>query len=225
LLTQALEITAARLPTFTVVQATDPAELDTQSRVSERFPAPSRMYKYRLQDPALWRARFERPIFGLAIRKTDAILTSFAENRFATDIAIDGAADDYFGFAAMLAGRLTLVQTGQQASSTEGHGLAYRTGPGTRFLTGDDSRRATVFLKVADVTAALEHMLDARLRTPLAFRPDIDWSRGLAASLKGQFDIVLGEFRRPDGVADNAVALAAMTDLLAVLVLRAVPDP
>jgi AraC-like DNA-binding protein len=88
---------------------------------------------------------------------------------------------------------------------------------------GDDCLRSNVFLKVEDVVAMLEHLLDARLRTPLEFRSEVDWTRGLAASLKRHFDIVLEDFARPDGIADNPVALAAMTDLLARLVLVAVP--
>ncbi|BDG73110.1 AraC family transcriptional regulator [Roseomonas fluvialis] len=219
----ALAFDVSRLPTFNVVQAADPAELDSQSRVSDRFPTPSRMYKYRLRDRALWRMRFDAPIFGLAIRCAGGILASHGENRFATDIAIDGEADDYYGFATIQRGRMTLVQNGDEATGSADHGLAYRTGADTRFAMGDECLRTNVFLKVGEVTRVLEHLLDARLREPLQFRPTVDWTDGLAASLRRQLDVVMEEFGRPDGMADNAVALASMTDLLTRLVLVALP--
>jgi transcriptional regulator GlxA family with amidase domain len=90
-------------------------------------------------------------------------------------------------------------------------------------VTSDDSLRTNVFLKVAEVEQALEQMLDQRLRTPLEFRPSLDLSCGLAASLQFQLNFVMREFGRPDGIADNIVALAATTDLLLALILRAAP--
>jgi len=220
---RALAVDADRLPTFSVVQAADPAELDSRSRVSDRFPAPSRVFKYQLRDRALWHTRFDTPIFGLAIRNAGAILASHGENRFATDVGIEGDPDDYFGFAMIQRGRMTVVQNGVDATGDADRGLAYRTGPATRFMIGDDCLRSNVFLKVGEVTAALEHLIDGRLRKPLEFRPGIDWTHGLGASLKRQLDFVLEEFGRPDGIADNSVALASMTDLLARLVLVALP--
>ena len=220
---RALALDADRLPTFSVVQTADPAELDSRSRVSERLPASSRMYTYRLQDRALWRTRFDTPIFGLAIRSAGAILVSHGENRFATDVGIDGDPDGYFGFATIRRGRMAAVQNGEEAASDADQGLAYRTGPAMRFMLGDDCLRTNVFLKVGEVTAALEHLVDRRLRKPLEFWPGIDWTHGLGGSVKRQLDFVLEEFGRPDGMADNAVALASMTDLLARLVLVALP--
>jgi AraC-like DNA-binding protein len=216
-------IDPARLTTFNVVQATDPADLDGRSRVSERFPAQSRMYKYRLLDPALWRMRFDQPIFSLAIRSAGSIMSSLGENRFATQVAVDGDADDYFGLSTMLRGRLSIMQNGEQTTSRDGHGFVYRTGAGTRILISDESLRATVFLRVEEVERALEHMLDRRLRRPLEFGSHMDWSGGLTASLKSQLEFVMREFQRTDGIADNPVALASMTDLLTTLALRAVP--
>lgn len=65
--------------------------------------------------------------------------------------------------------------------------------------------------------------MDERLRIPLEFRPSLDWSHGLLASLKWQLDFVMQEFKRRDGMASNPAALASMTDLLISLVLRAAP--
>lgn len=223
MLSEAFAIDPSRLAKFTVVQATDPAELDGFSRVSDRFAAPSRMYKYRLQDRALWRMRLAQPIFGLATRSAGSVLASLGASRFATEVAVEGDADDYFGFTTMLSGQVSLIHSGQQTTGSQGQGLAYRSRAGTQLLIGDASLRTNVFLKVAEVEGALEHVLDERLRRPLDFSPLVDWGVGLAASLKAQLDFLIHEFQRPDGIADNPVALASMTDLLTTLVLRAVP--
>ncbi|WP_170979435.1 AraC family transcriptional regulator [Roseomonas sp. HF4] len=220
---EAPTIDPARLATFHVVQATDSAELDGLSRVSERFPTQCRTYKYRLQDRALWRQRFDRPIFGLATRSAGSTLASLGENRFATEVAIDGPAVEYYAITTILRGGLTLGQNGRDTTVAEGQALVYRTAPGTRILTSDGSARSNLFIKVEDIETVLEQLLDQRLRKPLEFAPVLDWTHGLAASLRKQLDFMLGEFERPDGVVDNAAALASMTDLLVRLVLRAVP--
>jgi hypothetical protein len=66
-------------------------------------------------------------------------------------------------------------------------------------------------------------MLGNRLPERLAFKPGIDWTSGLAASLRGQIDFLMGEIKRQGGVADNRVALASLTDLMVSLVLRGIP--
>lgn len=208
---------------FTVVHANDPSELDARSRVSDRLPGSSRAYRYRLHDRTLWRMRFERPILGVAIRSAGPILVSHGESRFATEVSIEGQESDVFGFTAPLQGEMTLIQRGHSTTATSSRGLAYRLGPDTRLVTSDASVRTNVFVKVANIEGLLEHMLDGRLRKPLEFRPDLDWSSGLAASLKFQLDFVLREFERADGIAGNAVALASATDLLMVLILRGAP--
>ena len=55
-------------------------------------------------------------------------------------------------------------------------------------------------------------------------RPNLDWSSGLAASLKFQLDFVMHESQGSDGMASNPVALASMTDLLISLALRGAPQ-
>ena len=219
----ALSPDIARLAMFNVVRAIDPAELDSRSRVSDRLPGSSRDYRYQLRDRALWRMRFDSPIFSIAIRSAGPVLASHGEGRFATEVSLDGEESDVFGFTTLLQGDMTLIQRGDPTTATSSSGLAYRFGIDTRLVTSDDSVRTNVFIKVAEVEQALEHMLDQRLRTSLEFRPSLDWSCGLAASLKFQLDFVMREFGRPDGIADNAVALAATTDLLTALILRAAP--
>ncbi|WP_372623941.1 AraC family transcriptional regulator [Falsiroseomonas sp.] len=208
---------------FNVVHASDPAELDSRSRVSDRLPGSSRNYRYHLRDRALWRMRFDSPIFSVAIRSAGPILASHGESRFATEVSMEGDESDVFGFTTPLRGDMTLIQRGNPTTATSSRGLAYRLGRDTRLVTSDDSVRTNVFLKVTAVQEALEHMLDKRLHKPLEFRPSLDWSCGLAASLKFQLDFVIREFERPDGIAGNAVALASMTDLLMALILRGAP--
>jgi AraC-like DNA-binding protein len=222
---------ARRLAGFSLVTSCDPAELDSRSRVSDRLPEPSRVYRYQLSDRALWRTRFDTPIFSLATRSAGAVLVSHGDSRFATEVAIQGDEGDFYCFTTMLQGELTVaerdqvatIRHGDAASGQADRGLVCRPGHGTRILTSDQSMRTNVFIKVAEFEKALEHMLDARLREPLRFAPEIDWTRGLAASLRAQLGFVVDEFAKPDGLAGNAVALASMTDFLVTLALRAAP--
>jgi AraC-like DNA-binding protein len=205
---------------FNVVHATDPAELDSRSRVSDRLPGSSRDYRYQLCDRALWRRRFDNPILSVAIRSAGSILASHGESRFATEVAVQGEDSDVYGISMPVDGTMTLLQGAEPTVATASGGLLYRLGHGARLVTGDASSRTNVFIKATEVERALEQMLDQRLRQPLAFRPFLDWGGGLAASLRVQLDFVMREFGRPDGIADNAVALASTTDLLVALMLR-----
>ncbi len=216
-----LALDPARLTAFNVVSASNPADFERLLRASERVPDSSRSYEYRLRNPALRRARFDSPILRLAIRSTGPILACHGGSRFATEILHEGECSDFVGFTTVLQGEMTLVDGGVALTGTAARGLAFRPRHGTRILTSDGSARTNVFVRIRELETALEHMLDARLRSPLDFRSDIDWSRGLAASLKWQLAFLMQEFERPDGVAGNAVALASMTDFIVALVLRA----
>jgi AraC-like DNA-binding protein len=219
----ALAIDPAMRATFTVVHASDPGRLDGTTRVIERTAEPSRFYNYQLRDRALWPMRFKSPIFSMASRNAGSILATYVGNRFATDISIDGEDGDLFCFTAPLHGKITLVDNGDSTTATDSCGLAFRPGPGARLQISDHNARTNVFLKVSEVEDTLERTLDEHLRRPLKFRPSLDWSRGLAASLKFQLDFVMREFQRSDGVASNPVALASMTDLVISLALRGAP--
>ncbi|MGG5821978.1 helix-turn-helix transcriptional regulator [Falsiroseomonas sp. HW251] len=213
----------ARLMAFNVVSASDPAGFEDRLRVSERFPDASRSYKYRLLDSRLWRTRFANPILSLAIRSTGAILACHGGSRFATEVLHAGDDSNFVGFTTVLQGEMTLVERGVRTTATAERGLAFRPRDQTRILTSDESVRTNVFIRVSELEGALEHMLDARLRSPLDFGSDFDWTLGLAASLKWQLAFLMNEFERPDGVASNAVALASMTDFIVALALRAAP--
>jgi len=213
----------SRLAAFEVVSANDPAELDSRSRVSERLPEPSRVYKYRLCDPALWRMRFDSPILSIAMRSAGSLLASRGESRFATEVSIEGEDSDFFGFTAMQQGTLTLDQRGETTTGTVASGLAFRTGDRTRLIASDGCVRTHLFVRAGEIEGALEHMLDGHLSKPLEFRPALHWDGGLMTSLQSQLAFVMQEFGRPDGIAANPVALSSMTDFLATLILRAVP--
>jgi AraC-like DNA-binding protein len=208
---------------FATTLSADAAEFTASSRISTRLPGSSQEYEYRLRDRALWRRRFDRPIFALADRGAGAIAVCFAENRFGTEVTLGGDEASMFVVALPTRGALTLVQDGAATTADAAGGLVMRPSPRARVLFSDDCTRANVAIKVTEVEAALRHALDRDLRRPLEFAPGMDWTRGLAASLRRQLDAVIAEFRSRDGAADNPVALAALTELLVALLLRAVP--
>lgn len=213
-------VNPALLGMFDVVRAKDPDDLSGTMRVSERVVRSSRVYTYQLRDRALWRMRFDQPIFTLATRGAGSILASCVDSSFATDVSVDGDEGDLFCFTTMLAGHMRLEREGKSTTASNHVGLAWRPDPSTRLLISDDNARTNIFFKVTDLESALEHMLDDNLRHPLVFETHLDWSAGLAASLKRQLDFVIQEFQQVDGVASSPVALASLTDLLVSLVLR-----
>jgi len=221
--TPVLAVDPAALSTFDVVHVLDPREMDTGSGLTRRFPADSHMWSYRLQDRGLMRVRFDRPITSIAGRHIGKMRISHGANRFATQIDIGGDGIDAYCFSAISQGRVTLIQHGNETTSVGTNGLVFRGTPGTRVLSSDVNARRNLWIEAAALEYTLESLLGHRLRERLAFRPGIDWSSGLAASLRGQIDFLMREMTRQDGVADNPVALASLTDLVVSLVLRGVP--
>ena len=208
---------------FETTCSTDAAEFTARSRISARLPGSSQFYDYQLRDRALWRRRFDEPIYTMADRSAGAIEVCFATNRFSIEVTISGNESSVFVVAMPSKGVLTLLQGGAATTAGESGAIVTRPGPRGRAVFSDDGARANIAIKVAEVEAALRHALDRDLRRPLDFMPGLDWTRGLAASFKRQLDALLAEFQSPDGVADNPVALAATTDLLVTLMLRAAP--
>ena len=216
---QALPLDPARFGAFKVVRENDPRGVDSRSHWTRSPLTAASNYRFRLMDRALLRMRFDNPIFALAFRSAGPILTTYVKSQFATEISNEGESD-LFGFTTPLQGTMTFLRGGKSITGTTSSGLAYRFGPNMRTVTSDENVRNNVFVRVGQLEEALEHMLGERLRKPLEFRPFLDWSCGLTASLKFQLDFVMHEFQRPGGVADNAVALASTTDLLTTLILR-----
>jgi AraC-like DNA-binding protein len=208
---------------FKTVSSIDPAEFTSGSRISTRLPGASHHYDYQLLDRALWRMRFNEPIFAMADRCAGTIEACFAENRFSTEVRMSGDESSNLVVVMPLQGALTLLRDGVATTASQGGGLITRPGPRAQVVFSDAGVRANLCFKVSEVEGALRHALDRDLRRPLEFAPGLDWTRGLAVSLKRQLDAAFAEFQRLDGVADHPVALAFMTDLLVALLLRAAP--
>lgn len=211
------------LRSFRRIDVVDPAEMGADSRVSRRLPADSTVFSYRLQDRSLLRRRFDSPITRIAMRSIGDLRVCWIEDRFAARIDIGGDGVDRYCISTVLRGRKALVQAGTETSGGPPVGLIYRGAAGTCVLTSDANLRLNVWIQAHTLEAALEGMLGTKLRRPLAFRPAIDWGRGLAASLGGQIDLLLRELGREDGIADNPAAWASCTDMLTHLVLHGLP--
>ena len=219
LITPVLPVDAAALSTFNIINVIDPREMEDSSRP----PNDGAEWRYRLQDRRLTPANFDGPITSIAERYLGSMMIAHGGDRFATQVDIGGAGVDSYCFTAMFQGQVRLIQHGNETTGIGANGLVFRGTPGTRILTSDINARQSLWIEALALEHALEGMLGHQLRERLAFRPGIDWTRGLAASLRGQIDFLMREIRRQDGVADNPVALASLTDLLVSLALRAIP--
>jgi AraC-like DNA-binding protein len=219
LITPVLPVDPAALSTFNIINVLDPREMEDSSRP----PNDGAEWRYRLQDRRLMPVNFDGPITSIAERYLGSMMIAHGGDRFATQIDIGGDGIDAYCFTAMFHGRVTLIQHGKETTGISANGLAFRGAPGTRILTSDVNARQSLWIEAPALEDALESMLDSRLRERLAFKPGIDWTSGLAASLKGQIDFLMGEIKRQGGVADNPVALASLTDLVVSLVLRGIP--
>lgn len=219
LVTPVLPVDPAALSAFNIINVIDPREMEDSSRP----PNDGAEWRYRLQDRGLLRANFDSPITSIAERYLGSMMIAHGGDRFATQVDIGGAGVDSYCFTAMFHGRVTLIQHGKETTSIGANGLVFCGTPGTRILTSDDNARQSLWIEASGLEHALEFMLDSRLRERLAFKPGIDWTSGLAASLRGQIDFLMHEIRRQGGVADNLVALASLTDLVESLVLRGIP--
>ncbi|WP_270933609.1 hypothetical protein [Falsiroseomonas oryzae] len=123
--------------TFKVGRASDTAELDAPSRVSDRLPGSSREDRDRLHDRALSRMRFGSRVFSVAICSAGPILASHDESRLATDVSVSSDESDVFGFSMPLRGHMTLVQRGNPTTAALSGRLAHRLGTDTRLASTD----------------------------------------------------------------------------------------
>jgi len=217
-----LPVEPAALSTFSVINVVDPGVLlDPGSRGPPNQN--TQLRRYQLQDPGLKGVNFASPITSIAERRLGSMIIAHGADRFATMIEVGAEGIASYGFTALSYGRATLIQHGKETTSSGATGFVFRADPGGRILTSDVNARRTLWIDAAALEHALEGMLGNRLRERLAFKPAIHWTNGLAASLRGQIDFLMGEIKRQDGVADNPVALASLTDLMVSLVLRGIP--
>jgi len=214
-----LPVDPAALCTFNVINVLDPKVLLDPS--SRRPPNnDTQVRRYQLQDRGLGGVSFDSPITSIAERRLGSMMIAHGADRFATQIDVGADGIDAYCFTALSRGRGNLIQHGNETTGSGTNGLVFRATPGTRILTSDLNTRQSLWIEAAALERALEGMLGNRLRERLVFEPGIDWTSGLAASLRGQIDFLMGEIRRHGGVADNPVALASLTDLVVSLVLR-----
>lgn len=215
---------AAALGAFDrVVKVRDPTEMDARSRVSGRLFGESALCTYALRDQSLLRTRFVDPIAIFAVRRLGSIMICLSASRFETETDIGGQGIDSYCLTMMLEGTACLIQGNSETVSACSDGAAHRLSAGTRTLWSDNALRRHLWISADALEDVLEGVLGERLRRPLEFKPSIDWSRGLAASLRSELDFLTCEMTRQDGVADNPVALASFTDLIFSLVLRGIP--
>ncbi|MGH7118723.1 MAG: hypothetical protein ACREFP_07005 [Acetobacteraceae bacterium] len=208
-----------------IVEVRDPREMDATSRVSQRLRREGALFSYRLQDRSLLRASFDQPIAILAGRRVGNMLICHSSNQFATQLDIQGDGINGFCFQVILQGKVRLLWSESEAIQSGADGAVLDEYPGAKILTSDVSERQNLWIKADALEHALEGMLDERLRRRLQFAPGVDWSTGLTASLKGQIGFLIHEATRPDGAADNPVALASMTDLILALARLPVFSP
>jgi AraC-like DNA-binding protein len=211
----------ALLRHFAIWDVYDPSEMDTSSRVTQRFPRDNAAYRYVLRDRSRWRGRTsQQPITRLARYAMDGIAITYAADRYSTEVEIIGDGFDRYCLTMMLNGTLALAQPSGESVAEGNRGLIYRGTPGTRLHSADDNARLNIWLEEGLLFRALERERGEGLRTPLRFAPSLDWSAGLLPVVRGMAFLLLQDLGRADGLAGNAVALAGFTDTLCRLVLQ-----
>ena len=176
----------AALSTFDVVDVRDPREMGATSPVSLRLPGDSALFSYRLQDRGLLRASFDQPITTMAERRLGSMLIHLCSSQFATQIDIQGDGLNSFCFHMVLQGKARLARSEDDTIIAGTNGAVLDGSPGTKILTSDANARQSLWIEAGALEHALEGMLDERLRKRLEFAPGVDWSSGLAASLKSR---------------------------------------
>jgi len=140
---------------FEITCSNDPVEFTARSCISARLPGNSQYYNYQLRDRELWRMRFNEPIFSLADRTAGMIGVCFAENRFSTEVTLNGDESGVFVIAIPRKGTLTLLQDGAVTTVNEGSGLVLRPNSRARVLFSDAGVRDNLSFKISEIEAAL----------------------------------------------------------------------
>jgi hypothetical protein len=129
---------------LTVFDVVNPGEMNSNTRDVS--------FLRRLQDRDLIRRRFDEPISRFTGRIFGALATSSDGDRFATQVDVGGDGT-YFGFYAMLHGRMTLSQHGCETICAGSDGLVFRFTHGTRLLTSDLSARRILYIETSGACA------------------------------------------------------------------------
>lgn len=217
---------APLLKSFTVFDVSDPAEMDSASQVSRRFPSNNNVNTYVLHDRALHRSPPKHEVLTrLAMRQAGDLLVAYVSDRYSTEVGIVGPGVDRFCLTMMLQGSMELcaAPTSGWAFANDMRGLAYRGEAGTHLLTGDNNARLNVWVTADRVERALQGLLDDRLAGPLVFAPSVDWSAGFGTSLHNFIRLLAADLERTDGIASNPLTLCSFTDLVVQTMLQGLP--
>ncbi len=204
-----------KLTGFTVVDVRDPAEMDEQSRMSQRLPGRHSVHAYTLRDPALRRASPGRLLAWHADRQVGDLLLGHVAERFATEVGIVEPGMPAYCFNLIRSGRMAMSTPDTRGTVEAGPGQGVIQGgrAGTRALTLDGTARTNLWIAAARFEAALQACLGELLRAPLVFAPGLDWETGAGAGLRRLVLHLSAELPQPGGLAANALALAAFTDV------------
>ncbi len=206
---------------FVVIDVSNAAEMDEQSRLSRRLPGRHQVHTYTLRDPAL-----RHSVRGqlLARHWGHPLLLGHVAERFGVEIGFVEPGLSAYCFALIHGGRVMLSTPDTRGTTEAGPGQGVIQGgrPGTRLLTADGNARTNFWIATPRFESALEACLGERLRAPLVFAPGLDWASGAGAGLRRLVLHLAEELRQPGGLAANGPALAAFTDLFVHSALRGI---
>lgn len=206
-----------------LIAVRDPRDMDARSRVTRRLPPDLNPVHYQLRDQGLLGSAFAEPIaVHSRLNLGDLHLTRIVD-RFGTAMEVGAPGLPRYWFGLANAGELEVHQGSHVAVASGTTGLALRGLPGTGSLSADGSIRTNLWVEADALERALSLLVDADLRSPIAFHPVVDWSGGLAASLLGLIDYLVTDMRRADGLASNAMASATFNELVLRTVLVGLP--
>jgi hypothetical protein len=140
---------------FNVINVIDPSVLMDPS--SRRPPNQNtQLRRYQLQDPGIKDVSFASPITSIAERRLGSMIIAYGADRFGTMIEAGAEGIASYGFTALSSGRATLIQHGQETTSSGATGFVFRADPGGRILTSDVNARRTLWIHAAALEYALE---------------------------------------------------------------------
>ena len=203
---------------FTVVEVYDPAEMDERSSMSQRLPGRHKVHAYMLRDSTLRRSRPSRlPLTRHADRTLGDLQFGLVSERFGTEIRIIAPGMPAYCFSQVRTGRFAMSTPDTRGTTVEagpGQGVIQRGLAGTRALSADGTARTGIWIASVRLEAALQACLGERLHSPIVFMPQLDWTNGAGAGLRRLVLHLAAELSQPGaGLATNAPALAAFTDL------------
>ena len=205
---------------LTVIEIANAKEF---ASIAERLPGANHRHRYRLRDPA---AASDGPLLSRhVLRAVGALQVSQVWEQRGTEVGIDEPGIPAYCFSMLHAGgmRLSLPGRAEAAEGGPARGLIHAGHDGTHALTLDGTTRTNLWVARTALDGALAAQLGGVPRSPLAFRPEIDWTTGAGSSVGRLLCHATAELERPDGMGAQPLALAAFTDLFVQTVLTGLP--